>query len=131
MRKIKKLLCRWFPRYKLHCILRALELDARPWQINFALGRSNLMPVGRCTGKTIAIMLRALMQDPRKTPSLERVIRMDPDYKPDHLSRVFFFRQTYDTYCMLCTQAGIPVPVTLFRQAGAGALLWATGETTP
>lgn len=71
------------------------------------------------------------MQDPRKTPSLERVIRMDPDYKPDHLSRVFFFRQQYDFYCQLCTQAGIPVPVTLFRQAGAGALLWVTGEKTP
>lgn len=131
MKQIKTLLCRLFPRYKLHCILRALVLDARPWQINFALGRSNLVPVGRCNGKTVAIMLRALMQDPRKTPSLERVICLDPDYEPDQLARVFFFRQTYDTYCRLCTQAGIPVPMTLFRNQGAGSLLWVVGETTP
>lgn len=119
-KRIKTLLCLWFPRYKLRCILRALELDARPWQIKFALCQSNYMPTERCTGKTVAIMLRALMVNPKKIQGegkhaiLWSIMRGDPDYSECNYPRRIWYRYEYDRYSYRCLAAGIPVPETLF-----------------
>lgn len=124
-KKIKAVLCNWFPRYKLRCILRALKLDARPWQIEFALCQSNYMPTGRCTGKTVAIMLRALMVNPKKIQGeakhviLWSIMRGDPDYTEEIYMRRVWYRSEYDRYSRRCKAAGIPVPETLFTARSA------------
>lgn len=109
MKFIKRILCRLFPRYKLHCILKVLKLAARPWQVDFALGRSNAMPEGRATGKTAAVMLRALMADPKKVKDLEKVIAGDCDYLPVG-PRKFYYIGEYIKYSGVCIYSGIPVP---------------------
>lgn len=120
IRKIKALLCNWFPRYKLRCILRATGLEARPWQIEFALCKSNFMPMGRATGKTVAVILRALMVNPKKVQNdgkqaiLWSIMRGDPDYIEDNHMRRVHYRHEYDYYSLRCIAAGIPVPETLF-----------------
>lgn len=115
MKFIKRFLCLRFPRYKLRCILKVLKLEARPWQVDFALGRSNAMLEGRATGKTVAVMLRALMADPKKVEDLEKVIAVDFDYLPFGRRKIIYIGE-YIRYSSICVHSGIPVP-ELTRQA--------------
>lgn len=110
MKFIKRILCRLFPRYKLRCILKVLKLEARPWQIDFALGRSNAMPEGRATGKTVAAMLRALMADPKKVKDLEKIMLEDWDYLPGAFARKNWYLHEYRRWSSMCIQSGVPVP---------------------
>ena len=51
----------WFRRrYRLWKICWAIGIKPYPWQRAFALGKtgSDEFPQGRCTGKTMAVMLR-------------------------------------------------------------------------
>lgn len=109
MKPIKTFLCRQFPRYKLRCILRALKLKPVKWQKDYALGRSDMLPPGRATGKTVAVMLRALMQDP-SIVTVGHIIGADPDYVRSDYHRAAFYRIEYDRYQKICSKAGIPVP---------------------
>ena len=131
MKKIKTLLCRWFPRYKLHCILRTLGLDARRWQIKYALGKSNYLPTGRCTGKTVAVMLRMLMANPKDVTNLAGTVWRDPDYEARDRQRILFYRSEYDLYSRRCLQAGIPVPLTIFSTHHPTKPVWAVVEGKP
>lgn len=110
-RKLKWHLCLRFPRYKLHCIRRALNLELRQWQTDFALGRSNWMPSAsdRCNGKTTAAMLRILMQRPHEVARYDWFY-WDPDYKPRNYPQDRWYRQTYREMARACKDAGIPVP---------------------
>ena len=109
MKHIKTLLCRLFPRFKLRCILRALDLKTVKWQTDYALGRSNTLLGGRATGKTVAVMLRALMQSP-SIDTLAHIIAADPDYIPGDRNREHWYRWEYDTFQRKCSEAWIPVP---------------------
>lgn len=109
MKLIKTFLCRKFPRYKLRCILRALKLKPVEWQKDYALGRSDFLPPGRATGKTVAVMLRALMQDP-SIVYVGRIIEADPDYIRGEYHRSLFYVKEYSRYQKICSEAGIPVP---------------------
>lgn len=112
--KIKTYLCLRFPKYKLRCILRALNLEPRPWQIDYALERDNWLPpaVERCNGKTVAVMLRMLMQHP-DAPDVANILRADPDYGPE-FQRARWYRSEYKRLAFKCQLAGIPVP-NVFR----------------
>lgn len=110
MKFIKRILCRLFPRYKLRCILKVLKLEARPWQVDFALGRSNAMPEGRATGKTVAVMLRTLMANPKKVTDLEKMMMWDCDYRPNDRKRRCLYIEAYRKYSAICLLNGIPVP---------------------
>lgn len=114
IRKIKAFLCRRFPRYKLHCIIKTLGLETRHWQIEYALGQSEYMPRGRRTGKTFAVMLRILMLNQKYIQDLTRYTTMDPDYNaiPQHSRKrayTFWYVECYER----CIKAGIPVPMLL------------------
>lgn len=109
MKQIKTFLYRKFPRYKLRCILRALKLKPVKWQKDYALGRSNILPPGRATGKTVAVMLRALMQDP-SIVTVRHIISADPDYVRGDFVRWSYYRREYDRCQRICSEAGIPVP---------------------
>ena len=109
MKQIKTILCRLFPRYKLRCILRALKLKPVKWQKDYALGRSNTLPPGRATGKTVAVMLRALMQDP-SIVTVGHIIAADPDYIPGNYNRSIWYSKEYERCQRRCSAAGIPVP---------------------
>ena len=112
IRKIKALLCLWFPRYKLRCIIKALGLETRPWQIKYALCRSEYMPTERQTGKTVAATLRTLMLNQKCILDWTEYAELDPDYKvlAPH-TRYKFYRTLYHECYIHCIQAGIPVPV--------------------
>ena len=130
MSKLKALLFRWPPRYKLRCILRALELEARPWQIQYALGKSQNMPMGRQTGKTMAVILRALMTN-TNTLDIGHIIRSDPDYMRliPHV-RDRFYRYEYDKCYRLCNEAGIPVPRLYYPPYAPLACIWMCATQT-
>lgn len=114
MSKLKTLLCRCSPRYKLRCILRACELEARPWQIQYALGLSHRMDMRRQSGKTVAVILRMLMSYPEIPLTLNVFYWFDPDYtKLTHSARDWFYYHEYNKYYARCIEAGIPVPVLL------------------
>lgn len=108
-RKLKWHLCLIFPRYKLHCIRRALNLEPRQWQTDLALGRSNWVPPSedRQSGKTVAVMLRILMGPPGDVANYA-MLSLDPDYS--HNVRDHWYRQTYIRLSRICKEAGIPVP---------------------
>ena len=115
MKKIKSFLCRRFPRYKLRCILRALKLKPVKWQKDYALGRLNTLPTGRATGKTVAVMLRALMQNPSGV-TLRRIIGADPDYDPSVYSRMKWYLSEYTRFQRICSKAGVPVPKVEYKR---------------
>jgi hypothetical protein len=110
-RKIKRYLCLHFPRYKLYCIRRALNLRPIKWQTEYALGHGAGMPPHeeRQNGKTTAVMLRMLMQDPKYGPVWGMLV-YDPDYIPTEHHRFHWYRHEYMKLTRICTDAGIPVP---------------------
>lgn len=118
MKRLKTFLCRRFPRYKLRCILRALKLNPWKWQKDYALGRSNTLPHGRATGKTFAVMLKALMQDP-SVENLGHIVVADPDYDLDNRGRCFLYFKQYCHYQKICSEAGIPVPEVCRAKRGS------------
>jgi hypothetical protein len=73
------------------------------------------MPTDRRTGKTVAVILRALMVNPKKVRRdvrallLENIMRGDPDYKKDDPKRREIYRREYDSLSHRCLAAGIPV----------------------
>lgn len=110
-RKLKWRLCLRFPRFKLYCIRRALHLEKRKWQTDFALGRKNWLPTKneRANGKTTAVLLRMLMKSPG-IPAVDAMLWLDPDYKPDIPARYTWYYYTYQVWALKCLDAGIPVP---------------------
>ena len=110
-RKLKWYLCLRFPRFKLYCIRRALKLEPRRWQTAFALGRDNWLPLypGRASGKTVAVMLRLLMQHPAEAARYDWLY-LDPDYLPSSSRMDRWYRRTYLEMARTCRNAGIPVP---------------------
>ena len=110
-RKIKWYLCLRFPLYKLYCIRRALKLDRRQWQTDFALGHSDWLPPSedRQSGKTVAVMLRILMGPPGDIANYT-MLSFDPDYSR-RIDR--WYIQIYIKLSRICKEAGIPVPDAL------------------
>ena len=107
-KKIDKWMLRHFPRYKLHRICKAIGIKPYKWQKDFVFDEFvHLIPDdGRGTGKTTAVMLRLLMQNPRTKFSAETVLIADPDYNKD---RMRVYGDQYRELKWKCLAAGIPV----------------------
>lgn len=112
-RKLKRRLCLRLPRFKLYCIRRALHLEKRNWQTDFALGYDNWVPAGgpcnRRSGKTVAVMLRMLMQNLDEI-DYEEILSFDPDYIPSRRVLVRWYWYEYRRLARICEGAAIPVP---------------------
>ena len=111
-RWICRLLCLVSRRYKLWAICRVIGIRPHPWQREFALGSPINLPLGRRTGKTMAVMLRLLMAYPNEPFEAGRILRLDPDWMPNNLARVRFYNREYYVLSHACFQAGIPVVLT-------------------
>lgn len=91
-RLVRKFLCKYSRRYRLHQICMAVGIMPYDWQRKFALGETDVLdvPPGRATGKTMAVMLRLLMAEPDLPgahPAARVYFAFDPDWRP------------HDTWC--------------------------------
>lgn len=106
----------WFRRrYKLWKICRAIGIKPYPWQRAFALGKasSNEFPQGRCTGKTMAVMLRLLVSTYEEAADLQwvgTVLAADPDWSPHFYSRARWYCDEHRRLWWRCYDAGIICP---------------------
>lgn len=110
---LKRRLCVVNPRYRFRAICRAIRIVPYPWQRDYACALYATLPAncsGRCTGKTMAVMLKLLMGAPLGSSwSPHHEIAMDPDWKPDDWFRVSWYCHEYDRLYSLCMAAGIPM----------------------
>lgn len=111
-KRIDRWLCKHSRKYKLHRICKALGITPYPWQRDFALGKTDILdyPPGRATGKTMAVMLRILMTDPRK-PAPWWIFNADPDYIPIKPYRMRWYVNEYRSLSMKCLKDGIFVSI--------------------
>lgn len=72
---------RWLRRRRLRRICNALDIIPFPWQAEFSIAENpgQLPHMGRRTGKTMAVILRALVQPPPINKSAPNFIALDPD----------------------------------------------------
>lgn len=121
-RKLIAFLCTHSKRYKLHRICKALEIKPYSWQRDFALDQISYIPsLGRCTGKTMAVMLRLLMINPEKrngTIVANTVLEKDIDFHTRNARWCKWYANEYKRLSQLCTAAGIPV-LPYSRENGA------------
>ena len=76
MQIIKKIVYQW----RLWKICRRLDIKLCPWQRDYALGRSNSLPVFRRSGKTMAVILYGLVRRIRDKEGVYELARQrDPD----------------------------------------------------
>ena len=105
-----------FPRFKLWRICRALEIKPYPWQRDFALGKTEILqyPTGRRTGKTMAVMLRLLMEHPLSSDNTAlQILLNDPDYCKAHYRMLLGYDNEYARQALRCYKAHIPVRMNL------------------
>ena len=101
-------LCKHWPRYKLRRICKAIGIKPHKWQKDFVFDEVvHLVPdYGRGTGKTMAVMLRLLLQNPGAKFCAETVLCADPDFDR---SRLMWYGNEYRRLKNMCLDAGIPV----------------------
>ena len=94
------------PRYRLWRICRAIGIKPHKWQKEFALAPVvHLIPDrGRCTGKTMAVMLRLLVHPTSSAFILATTLCADPDYYP-HRHRWYLWE--YKRLRDMCDAKGI------------------------
>lgn len=115
---LKALLCHWFPRYKLWLICRAIGIKPMDYQKKFALGKPCPFPVGRRSGKTMAVMLRLLMLAPDDVTRRWQILLHDGDFQVNDARRYRWYVGEYRRLAAKCFVAGIPVNANIFRQRG-------------
>lgn len=103
--------CKHSRKYKLKRICKVLGITPYPWQRDFALGKTDVLGgPSRATGKTMAVMLRVALSDPRK-PAPWGIFNADPDYIPINAYRMRWYVRRYRELSMRCMKAGIFVPL--------------------
>lgn len=101
-----------FKRYRLRKICQALDIVPYPWQRDFAMGKADTIPAPmayRCSGKTMAVMLRLLMIRPGEVHDVLGALRNDPDFTNKELRRLSIYSDEYMRLAHKCISAGIPV----------------------
>ena len=116
---LKALLCHWFPRYKLRLICRAINIQPKDWQRQFALYGKAVFPAGRRTGKTMAVMLRLLMLAPNDVTQRWRILLHDEDFQLNDARRYRWYEGEYRRLAAKCFVAGIPVNINVFSRRNA------------
>lgn len=81
MKRILEAIQRWLHRRRLRRVCKALGIIPYPWQARFALAKNpgQLPNTGRRTGKTMAVILRVLVQPPPSGKNAPSFIAHDPD----------------------------------------------------
>lgn len=120
-RKLMWIFCKLSRRYKFRQICKAIGIKAYPWQKEYALTKYPILRVdfGRRSGKTMAVMLRALMNNViPPVAAMDDVFNADPDYLKDFRSRKMWYFDEYQRLYYKCVSYGIPMEpaVTLDRR---------------
>ena len=94
-------------RFRLWRICRAIGITPYKWQADFALGILDYpnYPKGRATGKTMAVMLRLLMQEQRNIIRVGYILRCDPDFAVMTCAELGFMKRNTKNFCI---SAGMP-----------------------
>lgn len=110
--KYTAFMCYRFKRYRLRKICQALEIVPYPWQRDFALDKTRIVPAPmayRASGKTMAVMLRLLMIRPCELHDILGTLRKDPDFTNHEMRRLTIYADEYNRLASKCMAAGIPV----------------------
>lgn len=109
-KRINRRLCLISKRYKFHRICKAIGIKPYKWQKEYALGKILTLPMGgRGCGKTLAVMLKLLMQNNCDSEHLGWILNEDPDFLPNYSSRAKWYKNEYRKLSKICNEAGIPV----------------------
>lgn len=93
-------------RIRLRRVCRALKITPYGWQEQFALGHKVAFPHWRGIGKTTAVILRALVDQPESAEQLCGILSRDPDFHLGHFVRVTTYEQ-FQRYFDKCLKAGV------------------------
>lgn len=110
--KYTAFMCYHFKRYRLRKICEVMDIVPYPWQRDFALGKTHIIPAPmayRASGKTTAVMLRLLMIRPCELHDILGTLRKDPDFTNHVLHRLTIYADEYNRLASKCKAAGIPV----------------------
>ena len=109
-KRIDKLLCKISKRYKFHRICKAIGIKPFKWQKEYALGKILELPRGgRGCGKTLAVMLKLLLQKTFDSEEFRWILNQDPDFLPNIARRTMWYKNEYRRLSNICNDAGIPV----------------------
>ena len=108
---------RHFKRYRLRKICQAIGIKPYPWQRDFALGKTDALnaPEGRATGKTMACMLRLIMETADRPAEPLRTLMHDPDFRLQDRPRLRWYAGEIRRLSSLCIEKGIPLDDYLTR----------------
>lgn len=126
-KRINKLLCLISKRYKFHRICKVIGIKPFKWQKEFALGKILTLPKGgRGCGKTMAVMLKLLLQNTCDPENFGWILNKDPDFLPNYARRTMWYKDEYRRLSNICNEAGIPV--VMIPKAGYSVYFSAVDE---
>ena len=104
---------------RLWKICRAAKIKPYPFQKDFALGKTDTLPVcGRCTGKTTAVILQALVENPLDAKQLYQIFQKDPDAPQGpcgYFERYLWMYHEWRKWTYLCMDQNIDISAISLR----------------
>lgn len=109
---LNKVCCAVSRRFRFRQICKAVGIKPYKWQRDFALKLCPYIggPEGRATGKTTAVMLRLLLDEPASVtarPLAYMYFEEDPDWRPADNARVRWYYSEYIRLWRRCYDARI------------------------
>lgn len=102
-------------RVRLRRVCRALKIKPYEWQKRFAIDGEAVFSQGRRSGKTMAVIFRALVQQPKDAKQLYDIMRCDPDFHKGRWIQMVEY-EDFRHYYEKCVRAGIIKTKVVSRQ---------------
>lgn len=102
-------------RVRLRRICRVLKIEPYEWQKQFAIDGEAVFSQGRRTGKTMAVIFRALVQQPKDAKQLYDIMSCDPDFHKGRWIQMVEYEDLRHYY-EECVRAGIIKTKVVSRQ---------------
>lgn len=96
LKRIKK-------RIRLWGICRKLKIKPTKWQMSFIMGDDERIPFGRRNGKTTAVILRTILEEPEKAWDACNALARDPDWWRSYATA----RWEMMEYLRFCKRCGV------------------------
>lgn len=102
----------WIFRRRLKKVCGALKIEPTAWQAEYALHGTgaNKWPKGRRTGKTTAVILRALVKRPKTPEQLVAIFSTDGDFYWGSMNMRRVTVNEWVKKASVCRKAGVKIP---------------------
>lgn len=115
MKNIRILLDGIKRRFRLRRICKALKIKPSKWQASYALRKCSTFPNDRRSGKTTAVVLRALVEDAQTPKEIYEALQNDPDFGNTMHRQIYSYYQ-YCEMAEICRKAGVRVAERITKQ---------------